>query len=133
MENRYKVKVNSIEKIEQLLQEIYDQSCRMTNEIQNEINKLVNSTNLGEEGFSMESKGKYAKAMHDFMADKSNAIKMKFEIAKFMGELVKHHGDVDETLNDKDFKKATKLDLNSIRAEINKPYGDGESYTLKKK
>ena len=40
---RYKVRLNSVEKIEELLQEIYDQSCRQITEIQNEINKLTNS------------------------------------------------------------------------------------------
>ena len=38
---RYKVRLNSCEKIEELLQEIYDQACRQLNEIQNELNKLV--------------------------------------------------------------------------------------------
>ena len=39
---RYKVRLNSAEKIEELLQEIYDQACKQITEIQNEINKLVN-------------------------------------------------------------------------------------------
>ena len=42
---RIKVRLNSVEKIEELLQEVYDQACRQINEIQNEINKLINSTN----------------------------------------------------------------------------------------
>lgn len=44
MEKKYKVKLNSIEKIEELLQEIYDQAVRHLNEIQMEMNKLQNST-----------------------------------------------------------------------------------------
>ena len=40
MEKKYKVKLNSIEKIEELLQEIYDQSVRHLNEIQMEMNTL---------------------------------------------------------------------------------------------
>ena len=55
---RYKVRLNSVEKIEELLQEIYDQSCRQINEIQNEINKLTNSTNLGSDDITMEEKAK---------------------------------------------------------------------------
>ena len=42
MENkRIKVRLSSVEKIEELLQEVYDQACRQINEIQNEINKLI--------------------------------------------------------------------------------------------
>ena len=53
---RIKVRLNSVEKIEELLQEVYDQACRQINEIQNEINKLINSTNLGSEDFSMDDR-----------------------------------------------------------------------------
>lgn len=132
MERRYKVKLNSSDKIEDLLQEIYDQSCRHFNEIQAEINKLANSTNLGAEGTSMEEKTKYAKAMHDFLIDKKNAIAMKLEVAKFMGEVMKHSGNVDAALSDKSFQKRTTLDLEGLRAQLNKG-GDGEtnSYIIK--
>jgi len=135
MEKRYSVKLNSIEKIEELLQEIYDQACRQLNEIQMEINKLQNSTNLGAEEVSFEDKAKYGKTMHDFMGDKNSAIKMKFEIAKFMGEIAKHNGDVDGAINDPAFGKATKLDLKSLKAGITKTLNDGDdstTYTLKK-
>lgn len=133
MEKKYKVKLNSIEKIEELLQEIYDQACRQLNEIQNEMNKLQNSTNLGQDGISIEDKAKYAKAIHDFMGDKERAIKSKFEIAKFMGELAKHNGDLGETLNDQGFVKATKLDLKALKAGMSNDDGDGSTtYVLKK-
>ena len=132
MERRYKVKLNSSDKVEELLQEIYDQACRHFNEIQIEINKLANSTNLGAEGTTMEEKTKYAKAMHDFLIDKKNAITMKLEIAKFMGEVMKHGGNLDDTLNDKSFQKRTTLDLAGIRAQMNKgDDGETDSYILK--
>ena len=133
MEKKYKVKLNSVEKIEELLQEIHDQACRQLNEIQNEMNKLQNSTNLGQDGISIEDKAKYAKAIHDFMGDKERAIKSKFEIAKFMGELAKHNGDLGETLNDQGFVKATKLDLKALKAGIsNDEDGGSTTYILKK-
>ena len=90
METRkYKVRLNSSEKVEELLQEVYDQACRQLNELQNEINKLVNSTNLANENFTMEDKAKYFKAIHDLMGDKKNAIQSKLDIVKFMGVIVK--------------------------------------------
>lgn len=116
MAARYKVKLNSIEKIEELLQEIYDQSCRHLNEIQDEINKLINSTNLAES--SIDEKAKYAKAIHDYVGDKQKAISSKFEVAKFMGELIKHSGDINGVLEDKEFAKATKIDIEAIRKQM---------------
>jgi hypothetical protein len=131
MENkRYKVKLNSIEKIEDLLQEIYDQACRQINEVQNEINRLANSTNLGADEVTMDEKAKYAKAMHDFMGDKLKAIGAKFEVAKFMGELVKKSGDAAAVLNDKNFAKKTSLNLDEIRGAIGDD-NDSITYDLK--
>lgn len=131
---RYKVRLNSVEKIEELLQEIYDQACKQITEIQNEINKLVNSTNLGADGFSIDAKATYAKAIHDFMGDKAKAIAAKFEVAKFMGEILKHNGDANAAVNDKNFKKRTSLNLSEIKNMLSdENNGDGSiTYDLKK-
>ena len=108
MENkRIKVRLSSVEKIEELLQEVYDQACRQINEIQNEINKLINSTNLGSDDFTMDDKAKYFKAIHDLTGDKKSAIQTKLDIVKFMGEMVKHSGDAKAVVNDKSFAKRT--------------------------
>lgn len=115
---RYKVRVNSTEKIEELLQEIYDQACRQITEIQNEINKLTNSTNLGSDDFTMDDKAKYSKAIHDYIGDKNKAIQSKFEIAKFMGELLKHNGDAKALLNDKNYAKKTSLNLKDLKEAL---------------
>ena len=132
MDKRYKLRLNSCDKIEELLQEIYDQACRHFNEIQVEINKLANSTNLGADGITMEEKVKYSKAMHDFLGDKKNSIAMKLEVAKFMGEVMKHGGNVDEALNDKSFQKRTTLDLAGLRAQLsNGNNGETDTYTIK--
>jgi hypothetical protein len=132
METRkYKVRLNSSEKVEELLQEVYDQACRQLNELQNEINKLMNSTNLADENFTMDDKAKYFKAMHDLMGDKKSAIQAKLDIVKFMGEMIKHAGDSNAVLNDKSFQKKTSLDLKSIRAAI-KEDTDVNTYNLKK-
>ena len=132
MENnkRYKVKLNSVDKIEDLLQEIYDQSCRQINEIQNEINKLTNATNLGADDVTMEDKAKYSKAIHDFIGDKTKAIALKFEVAKFMGELIKKSGDAAAVVNDKNFAKKTSLNLDDIRKAMSDD-DDTAKYNLK--
>lgn len=132
MENRrYKVRLNSCEKIEELLQEIYDQACRQLNEIQNEMNKLINSTNLAADDFNMDDKAKYFKAIHDLTGDRKSAIQTKLDIAKFMGEILKHGGDSNAVLNDKNIQKRTSLNFKSIRDAVNSD-SDTENYTLKK-
>lgn len=131
MENkRYKVRLSSVEKIEELLQEVYDQACRQINEIQNEINKLINSTNLASEDFTMDDKAKYFKAIHDLTGDKKSAIQTKLDIVKFMGEMVKHSGDAKAIVNDKGFAKRTSLNLKEIR-DVLKNDTDTNNYTIK--
>lgn len=135
MDKKYKVRLNSVEKIEELLQEIYEEACRLITQIQGEIDKLQNSTNLGAEGISIDEKAKYAKAINDFVNAKKKTIDSKFEIAKFMGELVKHSGDLNGTLNDPTFSKATKLDLSALKSAAlteNDDTNDFDSYNLKK-
>lgn len=131
MENkRIKVRLSSVEKIEELLQEVYDQACRQINEIQNEINKLINSTNLGSDDFTMEDKAKYFKAIHDLTGDKKSAIQTKLDIVKFMGEMVKHSGDAKAVVNDKTFAKRTSLNLNDLRNALSND-DDSDNYKLK--
>ena len=129
---RIKVRLSSVEKIEELLQEVYDQACRQINEIQNEINKLINSTNLGSEDFSMDDKAKYFKAIHDLTGDKKSAIQTKLDIVKFMGEMVKHSGDAKAVVNDKAFAKRTSLNLNDLRNALKDDGDDTDNYTIKK-
>lgn len=129
MEKKVKIRLNSTEKVEELLQEIYDQACRQLNGVQNEINKLIASTNLAEA--SIDFKSKYAKAMHDYHGDLNRALTTKVELVKFMGEIIKHNGDIEEALNDQQFAKATKLDLSQLRAEIAGNDDDTDSYDLK--
>lgn len=130
MAKNYILKVNSIDKVEQLLQEIYDQSVKHFNEIQNEINKLSNSTNLAE--ITLEEKTKYFKAVNDLITNKNKAIQLKFDIAKFMGELLKHNGDIDKTLDDPSVGKNTKLDINFLKQQINQiVVEEPQEYNLK--
>ena len=111
-ERRYKVRLNSADKLEELLQEIYDQSCRHINEIQNEINRMA------DENFTMDDKAKYSKAIHDYLGDKRKAMDQKLEIAKLMNEVIKHNGDANSAIEDKNFVKKTSLNLNEIRAAM---------------
>ena len=89
---KYKLKLNSSQKIEELLQELYDEADKNIVEIQNEMNKLANSVQLDKE--IVDAKAKYAKAMNDFITNKDTAIGRKLDIAKLMSEILKFNGNV---------------------------------------
>jgi hypothetical protein len=132
-EKRMQIKLNSIEKIEQLLQESYDLTCKQINDIQNEMNKLSNSCNLAD--VTIEEKTKYAKAMNDFMGSREKAIARKFDIAKLMSEIVKHNGDVNDTLEDKNAMKgfSNGFNLSELKRAMKEQMGgDTDSYQLKR-
>ena len=89
---KYKLKLNDIQNLRDLMQELYDESTKNIVEIQNEINKLSQSTQLNNE--IMDSKTKYAKAMNDFSSNKNKALGLKLDIAKLMVELIKFNGNL---------------------------------------
>ena len=60
---KFKIKINDINNVRDLLQECYELADSQIIQAQNEINKLANSTRLQDE--IMESKSKYAKAIND--------------------------------------------------------------------
>lgn len=133
-EKRLQIKLNSNEKIEQLLQESYDLTCKQINDIQNEMNKLSNSCNLSD--ITIEEKTKYAKAMNDFIGSREKAISKKFEIAKLMAEIVKHNGDVNETLNDKNSVKniGNMINISKLKEAMKEQMNNdvSETYQLKR-
>ncbi len=97
---QYRLKLDSKEKIEELLQEIYAEACKNIEEAQNEINKITNSTDLNNE--IIDGKAKYAKAINDFIATKDKAINRKFEIAKLMTEVIKFNGNIQQAFTEGD-------------------------------
>ena len=97
---QYKLKLDSKEKIEELLQEIYTEACKNIEEAQNEINKISYSTDLNSE--IIDGKAKYAKAINDFIATKDKAINRKFEIAKLMSEVLKFSGNIQRAFTEGD-------------------------------
>lgn len=97
---RFKVKLNSPEKIEELLQELYNESCKNIEEIQLQMNKVANSVQLNDE--IMDAKAKYAKAMNDFIVSKDKAIGRKLEIAKLLSEIIKYNGNLSKASENSD-------------------------------
>ncbi|MCD8208990.1 MAG: hypothetical protein LUD72_13710 [Bacteroidales bacterium] len=92
VKQNFKVKLNSVEKIEELLQELYNEADRNQVAIQDQMNRLANSVQLTDE--SMEAKTKYAKAMNDFIVNKDKAIGRKMDIARLLTEVLKFNGNI---------------------------------------
>ena len=92
VKKRYKLKLNSIDKIEELLQELYNEADKNIVEIQNQLNKLTMSVDLNNE--IADAKAKISKAVNDFINSKDKAIGRKLEIAKLMTEIHKYNGNI---------------------------------------
>lgn len=102
LSKRYKLKLNSVEKIEELLQTLYNETDKIVVELQEQINKLTNSTKLNEE--AIDGKAKFAKAINDFESNKDKAIGRKMEIAKLMTDILKFNGNVKEMVESDDLE-----------------------------
>ena len=128
---KYTVKLNNLDKIEQLLQETYDLACRQNNQIQDEINKIANTTSIND--LDIDGKEKYAKIINNYLALLQKSTAQKMDIAKLLTEVVKHNGDVKGAINDtKNISTALDLDkLRNLAKEIS-TNEDNEHYQLKK-
>ena len=89
---RFKIELNSADNLRDLLQEVIELADEQLTQIQDEINKLKNSTDLTQE--VMDGKAKYAKAINDYLGIKDKAMAKKIDVAKMLNEVMKHNGDV---------------------------------------
>lgn len=123
---KFKLKLNSLEKVEVVLQETYDDTQKQQNLILGKISELETSTKLSEA--TIDEKVKYAKAMHDYMTDNEKIISRKIEISKLMAEIFKASGNIEQVMSDKDVKKNIRLEdaFSSIREKLN----SGESLDI---
>lgn len=126
---KYKVVINSLDNVRELLQEAYNQADEQLIQSQNEISKLSSSTKLSEE--IMESKAKYAKAMNDYLGMKDKAISKKIEIARLLSEICKHNGDSNK--GNEESAKSMSFDFSKIREMVNKSSNDKKSETIELK
>lgn len=121
-QKRFSVKLNNEDKIEQLLQETYNLACQQYTSLQNEINKIANSTIMN--GLDIDGKEKYAKIMANYISLQQKSITQKYDIAKLLSEIIKHNGDVKGAL---DASKTTiaSFDISKLR-ELAKSANTGD-------
>lgn len=130
IKKRYKLKLNSLDKIEELLQELYNEADKNIVEIQNQLNKLTMSVDMNNE--IADAKSKIAKAINDYIKSKDNAIGRKLEIAKLMTEIHKYNGNVSAVMADTGFS----CDIETLKTmyadtdENNIKTTDKEEYSL---
>lgn len=131
MTKKYSVRLNNVNKIEQLLQETYDLSCQQYKIIQEEMNKLSISTTFKD--LDIDGKEKYGKIMNNYITSQQKSIAQKYDIAKLMADVVKFSGDVKEAI-DNNKSSSTTLDLEKLRqlAIDASSSSDVEEYKLKK-
>ena len=126
---RYKLKLNSVQKIEELLQELYEEADKNIVEIQNEMNKLSNSVQLSDE--IVDAKAKYAKAMNDYISNKDKAIGRKLDIAKLMSEILKYNSNVKLAVTEGDIPDWQEITNALIDNTNNNTEEEIEKYQLK--
>lgn len=127
---RFKLKLNSADKIEELLQELYNESCKNIEDIQQQMNKLANSVELNNE--IMDAKTKYAKAMNDFITNKDKAIGRKLEIAKLMSEIMKYDGNINKAAeNSEVFSNFNWEDIQKMAEDDEKEDNKPKEYKIK--
>lgn len=125
---KYKLKLNSIDKIEELLQELYEESDKVIVEIQNEMNKLSASVQLNNE--IVDAKAKYAKAMNDFITNKDKAIGRKLDIAKLMSEILKYNGNIKMAITEGEIPDWNEI-TDALVAKSEEETDNTEKYQLK--
>lgn len=125
---KYKLKLNSIDKIEELLQELYEESDKIIVEIQNEMNKLSASVQLNNE--IVDAKAKYAKAMNDFITNKDKAIGRKLDIAKLMSEILKYNGNIKMAITEGEIPDWNEI-TDALVAKSEEETDNTEKYQLK--
>lgn len=110
---KFKIELNSADNLRDLLQEIIELADEQLVQIQDEINKLKNSTILTEE--VMDGKAKYAKAINDYLGVKDKAMAKKIEVAKMLNEVMAHSGDVKAAMES---NSKGSFNINTLQAMI---------------
>jgi len=121
---KLKIQLNDPQNLRDLLQEAYNLASEQIVQIQNEINKMTNSTRLQDE--PMEAKSKFAKAINDYLGMKDKAISKKIDIAKILADVANHNGNVQEAFEDGSNMKSMDFNFDDIKKMVDEHYQDNE-------
>ena len=121
---RFKIELNDVQNIRDLLQNAYNLADEQIVQVQNEINKLSVSTQLENE--AMDAKSKYAKAINDYLGMKDKAISKKLDIAKILTDIYHHNGDVKTAFDEGENIKNMDFNFDDIKKMIDDSYVEKE-------
>ena len=114
------VKVNSVDSLEGLMQETYNDACLQINDAQSTINELSTSAIPQD----VEEMTKIAKEKGGLLKVKDSAIRIKLELAKLQSDIIKNRGDVETAISERTDGKASLDDFKSIREMLKKDKDD---------
>lgn len=121
---RFKIELNDVQNIRDLLQGVYNLADEQIIQAQNEINKMANATSLQEE--SIDGKAKYGKIINDYMGIKDKAIAKKLDIAKLLTDILHHNGDVKSALENGEAVKNMSFNFEDIRKIVDDSLNEQE-------
>lgn len=121
----FRIQLNDSNNLRDLLQGIYQLADEQIIQVQNEINKMANATQLQEE--SIEGKSKYGKIINDYLGIRDKAISKKIDIAKILSDVLHHNGDVQTALQDNATLKAMDFDFDAIKKAVDESYQEKET------
>jgi hypothetical protein len=108
---KQEVRVNSVDSLEGLMQETYNDACLQIIDAQRSINELSTSTDPQD----VDDHTKVAKEKTGLLKIKDSAIRLKLELAKLQSDIIKNKGDVDSTLQERTNGQVSTTDFKSIR------------------
>lgn len=108
------VRVNNVDSLEGLVQEIYNDACLQINDAQKTINELSTSATPQD----VDELTKVAKGKADLLKIKDSGIKIKLELAKLQSDIIKNRGDIDTAVTQRSSGAASTSDFQSIRNMI---------------
>ena len=108
---KQEVKVNSVDSLEGLMQETYNDACLQINDAQRTINEL----SISAEPTDVDDLTKIAKEKGGLLKVKESAIRIKLELAKLQSDIIKNRGDADATIGERTDGKVSANVFKSIR------------------
>jgi hypothetical protein len=114
------IKVNNVDSLEGLMQELYNDACVQLSDVQSSINNLNSSFISEDTDENVENMTKIAREKANYFKVKDSAIKIKLDLAKLQSDIIKNRGDVDATLQERNNEKASSTDFEFIRDMLKK-------------
>lgn len=121
---KFKIELNNIQNIREVLQIAYDLSDEQIIQAQNEINKMASATRLQDE--VMDSKAKYGKIINDYLSIKDKAISKKVEIAKLMNDILNSYRNSMPGVGDATANVKQSFDLSKIKEMVKTMHEENE-------